>query len=182
MRHPGTTRRRVLAVTGAAAAGVLAGCSDAGSESGARGSAPGAREAAARTEAALRARTSAASRALVAQYDAVLAMHPTLRDRLAPLREQAAQHGTALAPGASSAPGAPGPSSPAPSVAPSSPSAISPVPADADEALKQLARAERRTSDAQLAALATAPPELARLLASVAASGAGHAYLLGGGA
>ncbi|WP_342777944.1 hypothetical protein [Streptomyces hundungensis] len=168
-------------MTGAAAAGVLAGCSDAGSDSAARGSAPGAREAAARTEAALRARTSAASRALVAQYDAVLAMHPTLRDRLAPLREQAAQHGTALAP-PTPAPGAPGPSSPAPSVAPSSPSAISPVPADADEALKQLARAERRTSDAQLTALATAPPELARLLASVAASGAGHAYLLGGGA
>ncbi|MEU3505780.1 hypothetical protein ABZ726_35565, partial [Streptomyces hundungensis] len=96
-------------MTGAAAAGVLAGCSDAGSDSAAAGSAPGAREAAARTEAALRARTSAASRALVAQYDAVLAMHPTLRDRLAPLREQAAQHGTALAP-PTPAPGAPGPS------------------------------------------------------------------------
>ncbi|MFD7014346.1 hypothetical protein [Streptomyces sp. NPDC059928] len=168
MPHTGTTRRRVLAATGAAAAGLLAGCSGAASHGGT--STPGLREAAARTEAALRARTSAASRALVDRYDAVLAMHPTLRDRLAPLRDQAVQHTTALGPAA------------APSPAPSPPPAVSPVPADAEEAVKQLADAERLTSDAQLAALATAPPELARLLASVAASGAGHAYLLAGGA
>ncbi|MGW8329935.1 hypothetical protein ACWGLE_18790 [Streptomyces sp. NPDC055897] len=156
-------------MTGAAAAGLLAGCSDAG---GGHDSAAAEREAAKRAEAALRERTSAASRALVGQYDAVLAMHPALRDRLAPLRDQAAQHGTALA----SAPAAgPGPTA---TRAPG----VSAVPADADDALKQLADAERRTSDAQLAAVAAAPPELARLLASVAASGAGHAYLLGGGA
>ncbi|MEV8525420.1 hypothetical protein AB0451_14885 [Streptomyces sp. NPDC052000] len=168
MPHTGTTRRRVLAATGAAAAGLLAGCSGGASHGGTP--TPGVREAAARAEAALRARTSAASRALVDRYDAVLAMHPTLRDRLAPLRDQAAQHTTALGPAA------------APSPAPSPPPAVSPVPADAEEAVKQLADAERLTSDAQLAALATAPPELARLLASVAASGAGHAYLLAGGA
>ncbi|PJN00048.1 hypothetical protein CG740_27660 [Streptomyces sp. CB01201] len=169
MGHPGTTRRRVLAVTGAAAAGVLAGCSDAG---GGQGAAAGAREAAKRAEAALRERTSAASRALVTQYDAVLAMHPSLRDRLAPLRDQAVQHDRALAP--------PPAATPSPAVTPSA--AVSSVPADAEDAVKQLADAERRTSDAQLAAVAAAPPELARLLASVAASGAGHAYLLGGGA
>ncbi|MFE9554381.1 hypothetical protein ACFYOD_12970 [Streptomyces sp. NPDC006703] len=173
MPHTGTTRRRVLAATGAAAAGLLAGCSGDASHGGTSTSGlreAGVREAAARAEAALRARTSAASRALVDRYDAVLAMHPALRDRLAPLRDQAAQHATALGPAA------------APSPAPSSPPAVSPVPADAEEAVKQLADAERLTSDAQLAALATAPPEMARLLASVAASGAGHAYLLAGGA
>ncbi|MFJ8313670.1 MULTISPECIES: hypothetical protein [unclassified Streptomyces] len=162
----------MLAVTGAAAAGLLTGCSsgtsDGASDGGTR--APGAREAAARAEAALRARTSAASRALVDRYDAVLAMHPALRPRLAPLRDEADRHTTALGPAPTSSP------------APSSTPAISAVPADADEAVKELADAERRTSDAQLAALATAPPELARLLASVAASGAGHAYLLAGGA
>ncbi|MFE9119781.1 hypothetical protein [Streptomyces sp. NPDC007172] len=162
-------------MTGAAAAGLLAGCSDAG---GGQGAEAGAREAAKRAETELRERTSAASRALVGQYDAVLAMHPSLRDRLAPLRDQSAQHDEALAP-----PPAAGPSpaaTPSPTATP--PAAVSSVPADADDAVKQLADAERRTSDAQLAAVAGAPPELARLLASVAASGAGHAYLLGGGA
>ncbi|WP_240361626.1 MULTISPECIES: hypothetical protein [Streptomyces] len=156
-------------MTGAAAAGLLAGCSDAG---GGQGSAAEARETAKRAEAELRERTSAASRALVAQYDAVLAMHPSLRDRLAPLRDQSAQHDRALA--------APPAATPGPTA--TRPPSVSSVPADADDAVKQLADAERRTSDAQLAAVATAPPELARLLASVAASGAGHAYLLGGGA
>ncbi|MFG3284382.1 hypothetical protein [Streptomyces sp. NPDC048111] len=165
----------MLAATGAAAAGLLTGCSDDGGDAGA-GTA--ARAAALRAETALRLRTSTASRTLVAQYEAVLAMHPTLRDRLAPLRDQAAQHGTALAP----APAADRSAAPKPAAPPGPAPALSSVPADPDEALKQLAEAERRTSDAQLAAVAGAPPELARLLASVAASGAGHAYLLGGGA
>ncbi|MGK5641747.1 hypothetical protein ACSNOK_26005, partial [Streptomyces sp. URMC 126] len=56
------------------------------------------------------------------------------------------------------------------------------VPDDPDEALAALAAAERRTADGRGAALADAPPELARLLASVAAAGAAHAYLLGAGA
>lgn len=178
MGHPGTTRRRVLAVTGVAAAGLLTGCSGERSDGGTRASVTGARDKAARAEAALRLRTSAASQALVTQYDAVLAMHPTLRTRLAPLRDQATQHATALAPAPTT--------SPAPSASatatPAAPAAVSTVASDADEALKSLAAAEQRTSDAQLAALATAPPELARLLASVAASNAGHAFLLGGGA
>ncbi|WP_438291374.1 hypothetical protein [Streptomyces sp. HUAS TT7] len=165
-------------MTGAAAAGLLAGCSGDGSGAGTRSSANEAREAAARAEAALRARTSATSRALVTQYDAVLAMHPTLRTRLAPLRDQAAQHTTALAPASATTPSP----SPSATASPAAPAGVSTVASDADEALKALAEAERRTSDAQLAALATAPPELARLLASVAASNAGHAFLLGGGA
>ncbi|GAA2469741.1 lipoprotein [Streptomyces mauvecolor] len=168
----------MLAVTGAAATGLLTGCSGDSSGAGPRASETGAREAAARAEAALRSRTSATSRALVTEYDEVLAMHPALRPRLAPLRDQAAQHTTALAPASATTP------SPSPSAtsSPAAPAGVSAVATDADEAVKQLADAERRTSDAQLAALATAPPELARLLASVAASNAGHAFLLGGGA
>jgi hypothetical protein len=52
------------------------------------------------------------------------------------------------------------------------------VAADPVEALKNLAGAERRTTEAHTAALMDAPPELARLLASLAAASAAHAYLL----
>ncbi|MFC9593782.1 hypothetical protein ACFTUC_28845 [Streptomyces sp. NPDC056944] len=65
-------------------------------------------------------------------------------------------------------------------------SAGSPAPvrvaADPRAALRELAAAERASSDGHTAALLTAPPEYARLLASVAASGAAHAYLLTEGA
>ncbi|MFD7326100.1 hypothetical protein ACFV9D_34325 [Streptomyces sp. NPDC059875] len=53
-----------------------------------------------------------------------------------------------------------------------------PVPADPAAALKELAAAARTTADAHAATLLDAPPEYARLLASVAAAGAAHAYLL----
>lgn len=49
---------------------------------------------------------------------------------------------------------------------------------DAASAVKELAAAERHTADAHTVTLLTAPPELARLLASIAAAGAAHAYLL----
>ncbi|MET9417309.1 hypothetical protein ABZY03_24610 [Streptomyces klenkii] len=53
------------------------------------------------------------------------------------------------------------------------------MPGDEKAALAALADAERRTADNRTKALGSAPPELARLLASVAAAGAAHAYLLG---
>ncbi|MFI1718708.1 hypothetical protein [Streptomyces litmocidini] len=56
------------------------------------------------------------------------------------------------------------------------------VAADPRAALQELAAAERAASDGHSAALLTAPPEYARLLASVAAAGAAHAYLLTEGA
>lgn len=52
------------------------------------------------------------------------------------------------------------------------------VPADPMAALKDLAATVRRTADAHTATLLDAPPEYARLLASVAAAGAAHAFLL----
>ncbi|MGW0558317.1 hypothetical protein ACWDZ6_29750 [Streptomyces sp. NPDC002926] len=156
MGRTGTTRRRALIVTGAAAAGLLTGCStDEPKGRSTAGSAPDP----ARAEAALRRRLAATSGALRDQYDAVITQHPALTGRLAVLRAEVAEHVAALG----------GTTRVAPQV---------PVPADAKAAVKALATAERRTSDAHTAALVDAEPELARLLASVAAAGAAHAYLL----
>ncbi|TDF46837.1 hypothetical protein E2C00_30450, partial [Streptomyces sp. WAC05374] len=76
---------------------------------------------------------------------------------------------------APSAPGTPEPPARAGSTAGP---ATDPVPADPGVAVAELAVAARRTADAHAAALEAAPPEYARLLASVAAAGAAHAYLL----
>ncbi|MEU5977371.1 hypothetical protein [Streptomyces sp. NPDC047315] len=166
MGRTGTTRRRALLVTGAvagsAAAGVLSGCSGERSEPGARSSArgvQGAPEGAGATEAALRKRLAAGSGALRDHYDAVIAAHPALAAKLTALRTSVAAHVAALGGTAKSA-------------------GSHPVPTEPAAALKELAAAERRTSDALAAALGGARPELARLLASVAAAGAAHAYLL----
>ncbi|MEV4332564.1 hypothetical protein AB0K02_18825 [Streptomyces sp. NPDC049597] len=167
----GTTRRRALLATGAAAAAMVTGCSDdAAQERPPRGPAADPAQA----EKALRRRLAARSRTLLDEYDAVIARHPALAGRLTPLRAHVAAHVAALA-GRKQAPAAP--VSPSPSgtgsVVPGGPAPDDPV-----AALKALAAAERRTSDAHTASLADAEPELARLLASVAAAGAAHAYLL----
>jgi hypothetical protein len=52
------------------------------------------------------------------------------------------------------------------------------VPGDEKSALAELATAERTLADRRAKALMDVPGELARLLASVAAAGAAHAYLL----
>lgn len=53
---------------------------------------------------------------------------------------------------------------------------------DERAALAELAAAERALADRRAKALLDVPGELARLLASVAAAGAAHAYLLNEGA
>lgn len=65
----------------------------------------------------------------------------------------------------------------APSSSPSA-SGSPAVPASEKDALAQLAAAEREIADRRAEELVTAPAELARLLASVSASGAAHVYLL----
>ncbi|MFF8847503.1 hypothetical protein ACF08N_33130 [Streptomyces sp. NPDC015127] len=167
----GTTRRRALLATGAVAAAVVTGCS--GDTSGDR---PAGRPAAdpARAEKALRRRLTARSQALLDEYDAVIARHPSLADRLTPLRTDVAAHVAALA-GTGPSPAVP--ATPSPSGT-GSVVAGGPDPGEPDAALKALAAAERRTSDEHTASLPDAEPELARLLASVAAAGAAHAYLL----
>lgn len=112
------------------------------------------------------------STALRDEYDAVIARHPALADRLTPLRAEVAAHVVALAGRASSPSPSPSPSGSA------SAAAATPARDEPAAALKALAAAERRTSAGHVTALAAAEPELARLLASVAAAGAAHAYLL----
>ncbi|MEW2417097.1 hypothetical protein AB0953_25655 [Streptomyces sp. NPDC046866] len=179
------SRRSLLAgAAGAAGAALLTGCSG-GPD-------------AAQTDPALplerRMRASAVreSRRLLERYDATAAAHPALAARLAPLRAAVAAHTSALAssgaadgsaasgPGAaggSAAPSAPG-AAPAPGPGGSPAGSGEPVPPKPEEALAALADAERSLAESRTVALAGAPGELARLLASVAACGAVHAYLL----
>ncbi|MEU1282435.1 hypothetical protein [Streptomyces sp. NPDC005805] len=192
MGRTGWTRRRALLASGAAAACALTGCSNGRPE--VRGAATVAGADPAKAEKALRARLSARSTALAGTYDAVLARHPSLAERLGPLRAAVAAHAEALggrkpAPSAAASPSGSASGSASPSVA-ASPSKAAPpavsatpvaggsVPDDPRAALTELAAAERRTADAHTEALLDAEPELARLLASVAAAGAAHAYLL----
>ncbi|AJF67578.1 hypothetical protein [Streptomyces vietnamensis] len=199
-----TTGRRALLVAGAAAgATVLVGCT---SSSGGQTRRPSAAELeaerVARAEAALRLRSVTIARDLLERYDATLAAHPALAPRLTALRSTVAAHAEALGEDgtttkrpAATGSASPGPSAPPTATAPtptsapasaSAKSAATPAPvrvaADPRGALKELAAAERTASDGHTTALLTAPPEYARLLASVAASGAAHAYLLTEGA
>ncbi|MFH8595835.1 hypothetical protein [Streptomyces rimosus] len=170
------TRRRTLlagSVLGGAAL-LLTGCSE---DSGPGGSK---KEADAAAEARLRGQAAQDSAALLAHYDATLAAHPGLGERLRPLRAEVARHAAAFggaSPAPSTAPRAGASAAPSASATASAPASPA-VPPDEKQARADLASAERRTADARAAALVSAPPELARLLASVAAAGAAHAYLL----
>ncbi|MEW2079033.1 hypothetical protein AB0941_36515 [Streptomyces sp. NPDC013433] len=166
----GPRRRSLLAV--APAALLVAGCS-AGSEDpeGSGGSRPSAADRA-------RARAARDSRELAERYDAVVAAHPKLAERLRPLRAEVVRHAEAFG---DTAKPSPAPSSSAPSSSGSGAPAVPPpaaVPAKEKDALAGLAAAEREIADRRTEALLDAPGELARLLASVAAAGAAHVYLL----
>jgi hypothetical protein len=186
----GPRRRSLLAA--APAALLVTGCSAGSGDPGG--------PAAARPSAAERTRARAArdSRALAARYDAVAAAHPKLAERLRPLRADVVRHAEAFeagadgsaspAPSVSGSSASPAPATPsagataaaAPSSAPSAPAApaVPAVPANEKDALAELAAAEREIADRRAEELVTAPAELARLLASVSASGAAHVYLL----
>ncbi|MER5378631.1 hypothetical protein [Streptomyces sp. NPDC002553] len=188
-------RRRALLATAAGTA-LLMSCSGPG-DSGEEG--PGGSPSAAERARARAARDSAA---LAARYDAVLAAHPRLAERLTPLRAEVVRHTEAFGGGATGASGptpsgaaSASPSGAAPSgtasaspsgasasgaaaAGRSAPPASAAVPANEKDALAALAAAERTLADSRGAALAGLPGELARLVASVAAAGAAHAYLL----
>ncbi|WP_329258781.1 hypothetical protein OG223_38040 [Streptomyces sp. NBC_01478] len=157
---PGPRRRSLLA--SAAGAALLAGCSGNADDSETTGGSESAAEHA-------RARAAADSRTLLQRYDAVLAAYPTLAERLDPLRAEVVRHATAFG-GSGSTPSATATASPSASA--------TAVPATASDALAGLAAAERSLADRRAKALLDLPGELARLLASVAAAGAAHAYLL----
>lgn len=162
----GPRRRSLLA--SAAGAALLVGCSTDGDDSESTGGSQSAAERA-------RARAATASEDLLRRYDATLAAHPTLTERLSPLRAEVVRHVTAFGGNGST------PSATPSATATASPSA-SAVPATANDALSDLAAAERSLADRRAKALLDLPGELARLLASVAAAGAAHAYLLTEGA
>ncbi|MFJ4895862.1 hypothetical protein ACIP5U_38660 [Streptomyces sp. NPDC088788] len=186
-RTPSGPRRRTLL---AAAAGTfaLAGCSaDEPSGDTTGGSRPSLADRA-------RARAARDSTTLAGRYTAVIAAHPDLVKKLAPLRADVVGHARAFGAGSSagssaspsasasgaasgSASGSPSPS-PSGSLASASASASSDVAARPEDALSELATAELALADERTQALVELPGELARLLASVAAAGAAHAYLL----
>ncbi|MFF7263226.1 hypothetical protein ACFZCL_23510 [Streptomyces sp. NPDC008159] len=176
-RAPSGPRRRTL-LAGAAGLGLLVGCSSGGEGSDASGGSPSAAE---------KARAGAArdSEALVERYDAVLTAHPDLAGLLTPLRAEAVRHAEAFGGGKRAAKPSSSPSqSPSPSASASASPSGGPdsVPTEPKAALAELAAAERKLADRRGKALLEAPGELARLLASVAAAGAGHAYMLTEGA
>ncbi|MER5359357.1 hypothetical protein [Streptomyces sp. NPDC002785] len=166
MRRTGTTRRGAFTATGVIALGaVLAGCGDGTGrrEDSARADAASAAEqaSAARAEKTLRADAARTSRELLARYEQVVRAHPATAAGLSPLQDAVRAHAKALAPDGGK------------TLVFSRTRAT-----DAGAALKELAAAERRTADTHTTTLLKAPPELARLLASIAAASAAHAYLL----
>ncbi|MGX1547539.1 hypothetical protein [Streptomyces adustus] len=187
-RTPSGPRRRSLLASTAGAA-LLVGCSPAredAEETASRG--PSVTERA-------RARAAQDSTGIVERYDLVIAAFPGLAKRLAPLRAEVLRHVTAFGgvetkpsatPSVTSASPASGPDgsaasgSASPGSTPSASASSGPaaVPGSEKEALTGLAAAERALADQRAKALLDVPGELARLLASVAAAGAAHAYLL----
>ncbi|MFF1707175.1 hypothetical protein [Streptomyces sp. NPDC058252] len=178
-RTPSGPRRRSL-LASAAGAFVLVGCSAHESSTDTTGGSPSAADRA-------RARAARDSGALAERYAAVITAHPALAERLRPLRAEVVRHaeafgGTSGASGAAAPAGSPSAPASAFTSASASPSASPTVPVHEKDALAGLAAAERTLADARAKALLDVPGELARLLASVAAAGAAHAYLLTEGA
>ncbi|MBE4735855.1 hypothetical protein HW845_13430 [Streptomyces sp. ND05-3B] len=170
-------------LVGAAGAGLLAGCSSGGGVSDGGGDAS-------RVE-RTRARVARDSEGLVERYDRVIAAHPDLAALLTPLRAEVVRHAEVFGGAKGTGRAGAGEASPSPSGSPSSSSASSspsasaspdPVPEDPGAALTELAAAERALADKRAKALLEVPGEVARLMASVAAAGAGHAYVLTEGA
>ncbi|MFJ8546274.1 hypothetical protein ACIRFH_30595 [Streptomyces sp. NPDC093586] len=164
-RLPTGPRRRSL-LASAAGAALLAGCSG-GSGTGTTGAVPSADERA-------RARAARDSEVLAARYDAVIAAHPGLAARLRPLRDEVVRHAEAFGGARPASPKA----SPSGSARAAGPGDGSGVPVNEKDALAGLAAAERELADRRAGALLEVPGESARLLASVAAAGAAHVFLL----
>ncbi|WP_367320496.1 hypothetical protein [Streptomyces sp. HUAS ZL42] len=166
-RTPSGPRRRSL-LASAAGAVLLVGCSSGAGETGDGETEESTSGSPSVTERA-RARAARDSSALVERYDAVLAAHPTLAKRLGPLRAEVVRHAEAFGGVRQSS------TTPAPTVSTASPDA---VPVSEADVLAGLAAAERALAERRTVELLAVPGELARLLASVAAAGAAHAYLL----
>ncbi|MET7440656.1 MULTISPECIES: hypothetical protein [unclassified Streptomyces] len=165
---PGPRRRSLLA--SAAGALALAGCSAPESDSDTTGSKRSASDRA-------RARAARDSETLAARYTAVIAAHPPLAARLDPLRAEVLRHAKAFTTGLRTSATPSASASRSGAAAPSA-SASAAVPEREKDALAELAATERTLADKRARDLLELPGETARLLASVAAAGAAHAYLL----
>jgi hypothetical protein len=119
---------------------------------------------------ALRSAAAERERALLREYDAVLATRPGLAPRLAPVRGHHAEHLEALL-------GPPPTGSPSPSPTAALPPAV-PPPADDAAALARLVEAERAAGDAHALGCLTASRRLAPVLASLSASELSHPVAL----
>ncbi|MDT0378806.1 hypothetical protein RM572_08465 [Streptomyces sp. DSM 42041] len=176
----GPPRRALLAgaVGATFVAGTTAGCTNDGESP---------EERRRRVDATRRLRRAAAadSQDLLTRYTSTAAVHPALGGLLAPLREAVARHLEAFsAPHRASGGQDGGAGEDRKGGGGESPAGGPPagnrtaVPGDEKRALTALAEAERRTAGTRMRDLVDAPPELARLLASVAAAGSAHALLL----
>ena len=170
LRPPSGPRRRSL-LASAAGAALLVGCSG-GSDPG--GAGPSAADRA-------RARAARDSQGLAERYAAVMAAHPGLTERLRPLRQEVVRHAEAFGAVRGPAPVSPSVSASVSARAAGPGERSGAVPESEKGALAMLAKAERELADRRAGALLEVPGELARLLASVAAAGAGHVYLLTAG-
>ncbi|MFD9354291.1 hypothetical protein [Streptomyces sp. NPDC060031] len=183
--RPRPSRRSLLAgAAGVAGAVLLTGCSD---------GSPAEEDFGIPLERRMRETAVRDSERLLERYDATTAAHPALAQRLGPLRAAVAAHAAALAvegpearpgsgagsgPGSGARPNGKASAAPAGSAAPAAAPSGEPVPPKPADALTELADAERSLAEARTISLAGAPGELARMLASVAACGHVHAYLL----
>lgn len=170
---PGPRRRTLLA--SAAGAALLVGCT---AEPDPTATSSGSPSVADRT----RARAARDSTGLVRQYDTVIAAFPVLAQRLSELRAEVVRHAEAFGGGAPTSTPTPTPTPTSVSPSPSPSPSVSAAPASEQDALAGLAAIERTLVDRRTKALLEVPGELARLLASVAAAGAAHVYLLTEGA
>ncbi|MDX3456092.1 hypothetical protein PV396_29830 [Streptomyces sp. ME02-8801-2C] len=170
---PGPRRRTLLA--SAAGAALLVGCSAEPDTSATSAGSPSVAE---RT----RARAAQDSAGLVRQYDTAIAAFPVLAERLSELRAEVVRHAGVLGGARLTQTPTPSPASPSASptaaVSASASVAAAAAPTSERDALAGLAAAERTLVDRRTKALLDVPGELARLLASVAAAGAAHVYLL----
>jgi len=164
------TRRHVLAIGAATLPLAVAGCKGLG----ALGAPPKAAPGVAVVGDAIKVETQ-----LIAHYDAVLAAAPALAGTLRPLLAQHHAHLARLRDRLIIPPGSRAPDPASPGASPSSVPSPFAAPGTRAAALRRLRDAENAAAAAQLAHLAAAPPSLAQLLASISASEATHAMILG---
>ena len=158
------TRRRVLAAAALALPVVAAGCKGVGALGTPPKPAP---------DVAVVSGAIAGEKALIARYGAVLAAVPALAGELRPVLAQHQAHLTRLHAQLIIPRGAP------PTQAPKRSPGVPPAPHTPAAALAYLRDAENEAAAALLAHLTDAPPSLAQLLASISASEATHAMVLG---